>query len=441
MAGNKACAGAALAALMLPAAALAAPVAAGAHTHGGAVPNGQVLHVTNLDDSGPGSLRAAIQTRGPRVIVFDVAGVIHLASDLKVSLPDVTIAGQSAPDPGVTLTGGTLLLRASDIVVQHIAVRPGPGPTPEINGNRDSVTIGGGTHPLHDVRVENVSLSWSVDENADTGGGTRDITLRNNIIAEALNHAGHPKGHHSMGMLINKDNQGVAVTGNLFVSNMFRNPVVARGASAFIGYNLIVNPGQNAIHFYAVATPTPIRASVIGNIVIAGRDTKRDVTAVQIPPGMAQQAPDAQIYLSGNRAAPGPLTNRGNFRLAAAPPVVLADAIAPPADVRAWVLRYAGARPAARDAVDRRIVAGAMDGTARIIDNPAQVGGLADTPPVHAAAAVPSNPFGPSLDGLTRIEAWLCMRHLMLGGPNTPECPRDVAAYRGALNPKMSQRR
>lgn len=432
--------GIALAALAMPAAAWGA-VLAGAHTHGGAVPGAAVLHVTNLGDSGPGSLRAAIQTRGPRVIVFDVAGVIHLASDLKVSLPQVTIAGQTAPHPGVTLTGGTLLLRASDIVVQHIAVRPGPGPTPEINGNRDSITIGGGTHPLHDVRVENVSLSWSVDENADAGGGTENITLRDNIIAEALNNAGHPKGHHSMGMLINKDNQGVAVTGNLFVSNMFRNPVVARGSSAFIGYNLIVNPGQNAVHFYDVEAPTPIRASVIGNVVVAGADTKHTVTAVLIPDDMAEKAPDAQIYLSGNRAAAGPLTNRGDFKLVASPPVQLADAIAPPDDVRAWVLRHAGARPADRDAVDRRIVAGAEAGTARIIDNPAQVGGLADTPPVFAAAAVPSNPFGASLDGLTRVEVWLCERHLTLGGPQTPECPRDLAAYRNALSSRISERR
>ncbi|HEU0095360.1 MAG TPA: hypothetical protein VFQ52_02820, partial [Rhizomicrobium sp.] len=124
---------------------------AGTATHGGAVSGGAIVHVTSLADSGAGSLRDALATRGPKVIVFDVGGVIHLASDLKVSTAQTTIAGQSAPSP-VTLTGGSLRLRANDLVVQHIAVRPGPGPTPEINGNRDSITIGGGEHPVHDIR-------------------------------------------------------------------------------------------------------------------------------------------------------------------------------------------------------------------------------------------------------------------------------------------------
>lgn len=433
-----------LALTMLAAApsARADPVKAGAITHGGAVAGGQVIHVTTLADSGPGSLREATRMKGPRVIVFDVGGVIHLASDLKISVPEVTIAGQTAPAPGITLADGTLLLRANDLVLQHIAVRSGPGPTPKINGNRDSITIGGGTHALHDIRVENVSLSWSVDENADIGGGTRNVTIRNSLIAEALNHGGHPKGHHSMGMLINKDNQGVLVTGNLFVSNMFRNPVIARGSSAFVAYNHIVNPGRNAIHFYDVGAPTPLRATVIGNIVQAGSDTSGNVTAVQIPDDMAEAVPDAQIYLKDNEAPAGVLTNRGNFKLAGAPPVVPAESITAPHDVRAYALRYAGSRPGARDAQDRRILHAVVNGTSRIIDNPADVGGLEDTPPAHAVADIPADPFMPSrIAGLLRIEAWLCERHLEVGGPATPECPLPAETYRKSLRTQFSERR
>src|ERR1700742_4816625 len=88
-------------------AALMAPVIAGAATHGGAVSGGAVIHVTTLADAGPGSLRAGVQPPGPKVIVFDFGGVIHLATDLKVSIPQTTIAGQTAPAP-VTLTGGSL---------------------------------------------------------------------------------------------------------------------------------------------------------------------------------------------------------------------------------------------------------------------------------------------------------------------------------------------
>lgn len=417
-------------------------IKAGTLTHGGAVAGSRVIHVTTLADDGPGSLREAAHELGPRVIVFDVGGVIRLASDLKISTPDVTIAGQTAPAPGITLAGGTLLLRADDLVLQHIAVRPGPGPTPKINGNRDSITIGGGTHPVRDVRVENVSLSWSVDENLDVGGGTRNVTIRNNLIAEALNHAGHPKGHHSMGLLINKDNQGIAVTDNLLVSNMFRNPVIARGSSAFVAYNEIANPGRNAVHFYDVGAPTPLRATVIHNVIEPGPDTAANVTAVQIPDDMTQAVPDAQIYLAGNTAPAGPLTNRGDFRLANTPPVAPVEAFAEPDDVRAYALRYAGARPGARDAQDTRIIEGVVNGTSRIIDNPSDVGGLKDVPMTRAVVDVPDQPFAPSrIGGLLRIEAWLCEKHLEVGGPQTPECSQPAEAYRKALRAEFSQRR
>jgi hypothetical protein len=420
--------------------ALAGAVVAGAVTHGGAVPGGAVVHVTSLADSGAGSLRDALQTRGPKVVVFDIGGVIHLASDLKVSTAQTTIAGQSAPSP-VTLTGGSLRLRANDLVVQHIAVRPGPGSTPEINGNRDSITIGGGEHAVQGIRVENVSLSWSVDENADIAGNTQNVTLRNSIIAEALSNAGHPKGRHSMGMLINKDNQGIAITGNLFVSNMFRNPVIARGSAVFVGNNLIANPAENAIHFYDVPGATPLKASIIGNIVAEGPNTAKNVTAVQIPDDMTRLA-DAQIYLSGNQAMAGPVTNRGNFKLADVPPVSPPGGFAPPANVRSWVLGHAGARPSDRDPVDSRIVAGISSGASRIIDNPSEVGGLPEPPPRQGAPTLPDAPFSPAAQpGLLRIEVWLCRRHFAMGGPATPECPTNVAGETGAANAKLSQRR
>jgi pectate lyase len=408
---------------------LAAAVIAGTATHGGAVPGASLVRVTTLADDGPGSLRAAVQPATPKVIVFDVGGVIHLNSDIKIATARTTIAGQSAPAP-VTLTGASLRVRASDVVIQHIAIRPGPGATPEINGNQDAITIGGGKRPIQDIRVENVSLSWSVDEGADVAGGTDRITFRNNIVAEALRNAGHPKGDHSMGMLVNKDNQAVAVTGNLFAADEFRNPAIARGGSVFVGYNLIEDPGQNAIHFYDVAGATPLQVSLVSNIVQAGSDTKKNVTAVQVPRDMARTA--AEIYLAKNQSAVGETTNPGEFTLAEAPPVSLPQDFQIPADVRAWVLRYAGSRPSARDPVDKKIVSESASGTIRIIDDPSQAGGLGDPAPVQLAAPVPANPFEPSSHpGLLRIEAWLCQRHLSVGGPATPECPGRASDYQG----------
>src|SRR5258706_7762970 len=119
----------------------AALVIAGTATHGGAVSGASVVRVTSLADDGAGSLRVALQATNPKVIVFDVGGVIHLASDLKIATARTTIAGQSAPAP-VILAGASLRVRASDVVIQHIAVRPGPGATQAINDNRDAMTIG-----------------------------------------------------------------------------------------------------------------------------------------------------------------------------------------------------------------------------------------------------------------------------------------------------------
>jgi hypothetical protein len=420
-------------------AAAAAPLPSGTHTQGGAVADGVVLHVTSLADSGPGTLRAALRIRSPKVIVFDVGGVIHLASDLKAATDRTTIAGQTAPGPGITLTGGSLRLRASDLVVQHIAVRPGPGPTARINGNRDALTIGGGNHKLHDIRVENVSLSWSVDEDADIAGGVRRVTVRNAIIAEALNHAGHPKGRHSMGMLINKDDQAVAVTGNLFAANMFRNPVIARGASAYIGYNLIADPGENAIHLYDAPAPTPLAVSIVGNRVETGPDSDSNITAVWLPADMATTLPDAGVYLKDNHAGPGEVTNLSGFRLAATPPVAPPEGFSPPADMRASVLAHAGAHPARRDAVDTRIVSAVEVGTERIVDAPPDQ--LSDRSATDIAA-IPSSPFQPSgIAGMLRIEAWLCALHREAGGPATADCPLRADMYRKAIDVRVSQRR
>jgi hypothetical protein len=241
-------------------------------------------------------------------------------------------------------------------------------------------------------------------------------------------------------MLVNKDDQRVAVTGNLFAANMFRNPVIARGASAYVGYNLIADPGENAIHVYSAGAPTPLRASIVGNVVQAGPDSDSNITAVMLPDDMAMKLPDARIYVLANRAAPGAITNASGFRLAPAPPVAPPAGFTPPTDVAASVLARAGARPARRDRIDARIVAAVRRGTARIVDAPPER--LDRDAPVIQPAAVPSSPFQPSaIAGLLRIEAWLCLTHLEAGGPRTPDCPLAAGSYRDTLNAKFSERR
>src|SRR5690606_6707929 len=103
---------------------------------------GEVLRVTNLNASGPGSLRAAIETPGPRVIVFEVSGTISLTKNLYVREPFVTIAGQTAPSPGITIRGAGLFVLTHDVLVQHLRIRPGDALDGPRMDNRDAVAIG-----------------------------------------------------------------------------------------------------------------------------------------------------------------------------------------------------------------------------------------------------------------------------------------------------------
>lgn len=143
---------------------------------------GKVVKVTNLYDSGAGSLREAIETdSGPRTIIFDVAGVITLNSRLTLNQAFVTVAGQTAPGKGITLRGAPFgLSGAKDAVVQHMRVRVGAGPT------YDGMGLTGSDYSI----IDHSSVSWTIDE-AFSSRGAKNITLQRTMLAESLNVANH----------------------------------------------------------------------------------------------------------------------------------------------------------------------------------------------------------------------------------------------------------
>jgi hypothetical protein len=146
---------------------------------------GRVLHVTNLDDSGPGSLRAAVEADGPRTVVFDVSGLITLQSRLILRHPFITIAGQTAPGKGICLRNYNFgMLGARDAVIRFIRVRP---------GNTSGQTLDGmGMASCDNCIVDHCSISWTMDE-AFSSRSAKNITLQRTLISEALNAAGHKK--------------------------------------------------------------------------------------------------------------------------------------------------------------------------------------------------------------------------------------------------------
>lgn len=182
-----------LAASLISAASMAqAPAFPGAEGHGRYVTGGRggkIVHVTNLNDSGTGSFREAVKS-GNKIIVFDVAGVIALKSDLKFA-DNITILGQTAPSPGITLRYYTVQLGSNNII-RFIRIRRGQ--EKDINDGADASWQRNKTGIIYD----HCSLSWSIDEVASFYDNN-NFTMQWCTVAESLTNPGHSKGAHGYG--------------------------------------------------------------------------------------------------------------------------------------------------------------------------------------------------------------------------------------------------
>lgn len=361
---------------------------------------GRILRVSNLNASGPGSFADAVQQRGPRIVVFEVGGVIDLgAQTLTITEPFLTIAGQTGPYPGITLIRGGIDIATHDVIVRHLRVRPGSaGAAPMSGKDFDAIS----TVAAHDVIVDHCSLTWASDENLSASGPrfaeggqtladfraatSHRITFSHNLIAEGLAHSTHAKGEHSKGSLIHDHVQQILIVGNLYAHNYERSPMFKADVSGQIINNLIYDPGQRAVHYnlipeewagheYAVG-----RMVLIGNVLRAGPSTPTPLALL-----MLGGSGDLEIHARDNLAVDRigePLPQRGRYTTSSArfididaPPLAPGVQPQPATEAQDWVIANAGARPWDRDDVDRRIVANVIEGRGKIIDHEDEVGG------------------------------------------------------------------
>jgi|GEM_PF-5967211 len=359
----------------------------------------RILEVTNLNASGIGSLLEATKATGPKVIVFNVGGVIALTSDIEIKDSFVTLAGETAPEPGITLVGGTLRIRGHDICVRHISVRPGPASSTKIADTRDGIAVGGNPAkyggPTERILLENVSVSWAVDENLSIWHiGTRNVQIRNVIVSEALRSAGHPKGNHSMGMLIASDVFDVEISGTLFAHNNDRNPRISPRTSVSVKNSVVYNPGRMSTEIFLDCRSGANTIRLENNIFIPGPDTYR---------GLIQY----QFIDSATRRPVQPEHCDADF--------AKTISVGPEVDgTLEHVLLSSGSRPAFRNGVDSRLINEVRITGGGIIDLPPSMDLQPEAP--KRPYKPPQFPFSKDSDGHFIIEMALCHAHLALGG-------------------------
>ena len=180
---------------------------------------GKVYEVTNLNDSGEGSLRAAVEASGPRTVVFRVSGTIDLKSDLRIKNPNLTIAGQTAPGDGICIKGYPLMIGADEVIIRHIRVRFGD------ESGQDSDAIG--CRYVKNLILDHVSASWSVDETMSIYH-CENVTVQWCMITESMfDSSNATKGDHGFGGIWGS-NHG-SYHHNLIAHHSSRNPRFASG--------------------------------------------------------------------------------------------------------------------------------------------------------------------------------------------------------------------
>ena len=361
--------------------------------------SGKVIHVTNLNDSGEGSLRAAINEKGPRTVVFDIAGIIELKSSLTIKNGDITIAGQTAPGDGICLKGQNFRINASNVIIRYIRCRMGDASSVEDDAMNCYCN---GNPPLRNIVIDHCSMSWSTDE-CGSFYGAEDFTLQYCILSESLRTSVHGKGTHGYGGIWGGKN--ASFHHNLLAHHDSRNPrfdhdyvATLKGPVHFYnnviynwggnsGYGGESGPGQsprqiNVVNnWYKPGPASSNRSRIVNPTTKCSNCNKGD--QYDVVPGL--------FYVSGNHMDGSDEVTADNWKGVHPDDKTLIDKVrstsymgeVPPemqTAGEAWstVLSKAGASRR-RDRVDARIVSETRDGTYTYTGSKGKTKGIIDT--------------------------------------------------------------
>lgn len=410
----------------------------GSSTSGGR--GGKVCKVTTLEDkTAIGTLRNCVTQKEPTNVVFEVGGTIKLTSPL-VLASNLTIFGQTAPSPGITLYGNTLRVGGHNVLIQHLRIRLG-----DKAGQRDAVEMTyysdkkNGVATCNKPAIENVifdhvSISWAIDGSFDIQplgcpGKVNNIALTNSFVSEHLENSVHGEGAHSFAVLVGHHSRNVTFLNNMFAHNKARNPRIDSNVTANVINNFMYNTKWHGVEVRNASSlgELPTTLNVVNNILGAPTNVKlAPMIQVQSRPGYVKRS----IYATGNLAfgyGAKPLNIlRANNVPSNEPNLTEADiySMTPvssltglniePADLnlRTKILEQSGARPFDRDIIDSRMLKEVSEWGGSLIDRPradevAYLEKMALTPTRRSFPNIDNPANDDNLNGWSNLEEYI----------------------------------
>ena len=338
--------------------------------------NGKINIVTNLNDSGKGSLREAISKNEKRTIVFATSGTIYLKSPLNINHGNLTILGQTSPGEGITIANYPVTLKDNNIILRYLRFRLGD--LEKVEGD----ALGG--RNIENIIVDHCSISWATDENISFYN-IKNITIQWSIISEALNQSVHHKGAHGYGGIWG--GAPGSYHHNLIMSNNSRNPRFSGSSSTLNSENELVDFRNNVIYNWgdnSIYGGEKGKYNLINNYFEAGPATKHKNRIVN------PSKPYGKFYISGNYVKNYPNISENNWKGGVqnaeidsvyTPVEFVTDKIKTNSALEAFELvkRFAGSS-LMRDDVDKRLIhtinTGYEKSTTGIINSQKDVGGF-----------------------------------------------------------------